>query len=253
MQMTEQNSSPSPSTISATSYAREWCKTIMKENDACDSGVDYASKLIETGAKPSEIVNKCTNWGVGDLNPSLPEDAATEGFRYGCYLTTALSGNKNNLCSVELKTDSNNNNNLSMPFVCVKNSCNNIFSANSDKDICQRAAQNTFDTMIDGRDECLLNESMSCIYELGTSDNMSAQEKQSKIPNVIGCTIGKLQSQMLYYAQKYQKENGVKPLSCLSYTSDGGKNKLSPSTPTDMFPEGQTYSNNFNNSPRRHK
>jgi hypothetical protein len=141
-----------------------------------------------------------------------------------------------------------------MPFVCV-NSCNNIFSAASDNNLCKHTAQNIFDTMIDGRDACLLNESMSCIYGLSTSDNMSTQEKNAKIPIVIGCTIGKLQSQMLYYAQQNQGENGIKPgISCLSYTSDGDKNKLSPSTPTDMFPEGQTYGQTYGNaSPHRHK
>jgi uncharacterized membrane protein YgcG len=181
----------------------------------------------------------CSNWGVSDIPAGESQYAATEGFRYGCYLTTAFHGNGNNLCRINFQQGDGSN--VNMPFVCPQ-TCHSIFTDSDQVANCVNNAQSTFDTVVDGRNRCAPNPDFSCVYGLtqtGTGydcDNNANDRKTHCVPTVVGCTLGKIQNQMLHFAQKYETDTNQPPLSCLSYTTtgmNGDNNTVNP-----MFPDG---------------
>jgi hypothetical protein len=241
------STAPATPGLSAGQYAQSWCNLLMREPDACASGVQTATQALASGNAPADVVNMCSNWGVSDIPAGQSEYGATEGFRYGCYLTAAFNGDVNNLCQVTVP-DSNGGPGSTMPFVCPK-TCNSIFGSNSAAaQKCSNNVQSVFDTLIDGRNRCTLNEDFSCIYGLNAQnsqyncDTNDQDRKNHCVPTVVGCTMGKVQSQMLYMAQKYEKDNGLQALSCLPYTTQGSSsNPTGPDTPSPMFPDGNVY------------
>ena len=232
--------------LSADQYATNWCQLLMKENEACQHGVDFANQLLKQNLKPSEIMNQCTNWGVSDLTPNKSDPyAATEGFRYGCYLNTALHGDPQNLCRLDFVLP--NDDHLSMPYMCP-DTCKNLFSSSGEINDCHAQSQKIYDTLIDGNKKCVLNESMSCIYGLGSSDQSTAADKAAQLPTVIGCTLGKMQSQMLYHVQKLQQDRGLNPVvSCLDFTSykPGGNKNGGDGQAPDNSNNGTGLANNM--------
>ena len=234
--------SPSPSLLTPAQYAGTWCNYLMRENDACRSGVQTAVNALASGTSPADVVNMCSNWGVSDIPAGESQYAATEGFRYGCYLTAAFNGDENNLCRINFSNPDGTN--VNMPFVCPQ-TCQNIFTNSTQLANCVSNTQSTFDTVVDGRNRCASNPDFSCVYGLTQTgsgydcDNNANDRKDHCVPTVVGCTLGKIQNQMLYSAQQYETETNQPPLSCLSYTTSGMNNNSNGNNNSNpMFPDG---------------
>ncbi len=200
------------SNLSAIDYAKDWCIRTINEPDNCISGATFATSALQKGTSPSDIVGQCSNWGVADIQPGDPSNAATEGFRYGCYLTTVFNGDQSNMCTVNLQSQDNSTT-TSVPFVC-QNTCKNIYSSGDSLTACMSSANSAMATKVDSQGACTSGV-QSCVQ-------MLSQSTPTSVPSAFGCTLGQLQGEMLYNIQSQQKSWGQTPLSCQSY---------SPSTP----------------------
>lgn len=236
------------SSLKPIDYAKQWCTIGINESAHCEHGADFANSELQKGTPAVDIINRCSNWGVSDtsISDNKFQDSATEGYKYGCYLTTLFSGDSKNLCTVDFKDKLGTVNKL--PIVCA-NSCKTIYNSGTQLQTCQDYANQTFESKVDQRGKCDVDNVQSCVYYLtqhsGTYDCDNNIEDRNKhcVPLTLGCTIGQIQSEMLGNVQKQQKKNGQSSISCLDYLPSH-KNK----SPTEqetvqniMWPEGPTY------------
>ena len=248
------------SKVTGDKYAQQWCNAMIRDEVGnCNSGVKFATEQIKNGVTPSDITNKCTMWGVQDIPTNMPKEyatyAATEGFRYGCYLTTMFNGDKTNLCSVPLidkfnsDSDSDSKNKtapkiVNMPYVCPK-SCSNLFSSSKDQNKCVEQAQTIYNKMLIDNNGCTNALGFSCVEKLN-DHNLS---------DVVGCTMGQIQSHMLYYAKKNNTDTNA-DISCVNISGNSNGNGYQVGTVNsmngqmdtggDMFPYGSTYDKSYN-------
>lgn len=199
-------------------YSVGWCGLLdADEAEYCKQGALYADQQIQSGTSLSQLAQQCTYLSGGDVPANMPRAAPTEGFRWGCYMVGAFSGDKNNVCSVnpppvvpKSKATGAGQNAPgsgvgivlpSFPVPCAQ-TCNSFFhNKSSEISACQTALHNSYDELTNGSRECphSTNTMMECVR---LCDPM--QDGEQCVAQIVGCTLGNLQSQMLGKAQLSQ-------------------------------------------------
>lgn len=227
--MSSQNLSPSD-------YANRWCNAIVHEKDDCKKGVDYATSAAVSSTS-NQIISHCSD-------PSI-----TEGFRYGCYLTAAFSGDPTNLCTTSILDGKGE----SIPFMfpCA-NTCNTVFGDSGAVKTCTDSAQYQFNKLITGNGQCG-TPTFSCINgmsQLGSTYNCSTNPSDQAnicLPSVMGCTFGSMQSQMLARVAEYQQSHSQPTVKCQDFmypNLPSNNNQIQPSYPSQ--PPNQNPNQNWN-------
>lgn len=252
------------SNLSPSDYSKQWCDVIMRENDECKRGVDFATNALKNKKNTSDIMSECTHF------------SGTEAYRYGCYLSTMFHGSSSNMCTANVNDASGKSVSFAIP--CAS-SCNDLFSDSGSISTCSGTAKSMFNQLVQNDGTCT-QPSLSCVdglYQSGRGYDCSANKRDMTtvcLPSVVGCTVGSLQSQFLSQVQQYQQSQSQSPLSCTAFVypnqpngnggggngngggggggnSNGGGGGGNNSN-WNPFPEGNVYdgnnSNNSNNS-----
>ena len=200
---------PSLPQTTASNYANKWCEMIIGETSNCQAGSLYAQTALQSNTSPSDISNACTNVNATGVQ-------MTDGYRYGCYLTTVFSGDSSNFQI--LPNGTINNQNYSNIPVVSSASCNNVFSSSGDITACQSTYNSVAALAPSG------SSALSCAEGLG----MGSPNDPTVIPTVVGCTLGQAYANMA--AQLGVQNN-----------NSNGSGNNSGGSPNSFFPLGNAY------------
>lgn len=233
-----------PALVTPAEMAWGWCTKLTDEPNACYAGVQKAVSELNNGSSTENVVQMCSQYTTGE-----DQYSGTSGYRQGCYLAIAYAGNTDNLCTATYVDNSNQK--QDMPFVCAK-TCKTIYPNDSDKlGKCESMAGNLFH--VGATKGICSRDALPCIdMTQSTYTNPDAPSKsydcgrnpadnlQHCLPNMMGCSLGNMQSSQLSYLQEYEYNLGNTVEDCRdfdpNYTSSHWYNQ-----PTGQFPFGPTY------------
>lgn len=232
-------------------YAQDWCTVSSQEPGPCKKGVkDAQTALLDLGPTFTPdalktVIDKCSQ-----------DTTQPEGYRYGCYLATLFNATTQpkGYCDIGLKTQATDKD-LPVALPCA-DSCKALFASDAQVSACVNTAQQQFNNLVQSTSGQCTEPTFSCVYALGDA----SADRNQVLPQVVGCTLGSMQSVALQQLQTYQKSVGVSPLSCtqLLYPDSAASTQRAPSPSAagdawNPFPDGSTYGSlNSLNKPNTH-